>query len=345
MSRDSLSRVKNLNLGKWRGLLVNRDRIFKIPRIAFNTKLLLSSWGGANQFLMQFAPYLASRSVEVVYELDPLVTHIFILDVRPIETCTFTINDIKHFKEMYPDVRVINRVNNCDKKYTQEDYVPGYENLDSQMMSASNIATDTIFISNWLRDYFVDKGYKKYSSSKVIQNAADAETFYAGQLEWDGREPLKLVTHHWSDNWMKGYKVYQQIDELIASGELEGFEFTVIGRWPKEIEWKKTHTHGPCQGVELANKLREHHMYITASLWEPGGMHFIEGMQCGLPVVYHEDGGGIPEVASLAGVGFTDDVKSALLKAMDSYRVLRDAVIERAPSGKTLCRKFEEVIF
>lgn len=317
-----------------------RDHI----RIAFNTRLLEAAWGGANQFLRQLAPYLAARGVEVVYDLDPWVTHIFILDPRPIETSTFTLSDIARFKKQFPETVIINRVNNCNKKYTESDTGPGYEDMDRIMMEASALATRNVFISDWLKDYFVREGYKDYAECSVIRNAADPDTFFMGESTWDGERPLRCVTHHWSNSWMKGFRVYEEVDRLIADGELPGFELTVIGRWPEEIQWRAAKTVPPCEGRELANQLREHDLYLTASLWEPGGMHFIEGMQCGLPVVYHEDGGGIPEIASQAGVGFRDDVKGALLEARERYWELREKALKEKPSGQELCRQFGELI-
>ena len=57
----------------------------------------------------------------------------------------------------------------------------------------------------------------------------------------------------------------------------------------------RARTAPPVGGAELAALLRKCHVYVTASQHEPGGMHFIEGLQCGLPLIFHEDGGGIPE--------------------------------------------------
>ena len=314
-----------------------------IQRIAFNQHLLTDSWGGANQFLGQLASFLVERGFEVTYELDPLVTHIFILDVRPIVTCTFTIEEAENFKKQFPHVKVIHRVNNCDQKYTAEELkLPGV-GVDRQVIEMAKWVDQSIFISEWLRDYFELKGFPKEISRPVITNAADDRCFYPQLKGWSSNEPLKIVTHHWSDNWLKGYKVYQEIDEMIASGELSGFELTVIGRWPKEIRWAST-TLGPKQGIDLANELRKHHLYVTASQSEPGGMHFIEGMQCGLPVVFQKNGGGICEVARIAGIEFDTDVKTALLQAREQYAELREKVLRDAPSGKRLCEAFYKVI-
>ena len=315
-----------------------------IRRIAFNQYLLTDSWGGANQFLGQLASYLVERGFEVTYELDPLVTHIFILDVRPIVTCTFTIEEAQAFKKQFPNVKVIHRVNNCDQKYTAEELkLPGV-GVDRQVMEMTKWVDQSVFISQWLKDYFIHKGFPKNPESPVITNAADDKAFYPDQNDWSKNQPMKIVTHHWSDNWLKGYKVYQEIDEMIASGELTGFELTIIGRWPKEIQWKASTTLGPKQGIDLANELRKHHLYVTASQYEPGGMHFIEGMQCGLPVVFQKEGGGICEVARLAGIEFDQDVKGALLQAREKYSELREKVLRDAPSGKKLCDAFFRII-
>ena len=55
-----------------------------------------------------------------------------------------------------------------------------------------------------------------------------------------GPEAMRIVTHHWSDNPLKGFDVYEQVDQLIADGKLPGFELWIIGRWPARIRWPRT---------------------------------------------------------------------------------------------------------
>ncbi|MES2308271.1 MAG: glycosyltransferase [Verrucomicrobiota bacterium] len=315
-----------------------------VQRIAFNQYLLSDSWGGANQFLKQLAPYLAERCFEITYELDPLVTHIFIIDVRPIVTCTFTIEEAQAFKKRFPNVKVIHRINNCDQKYTAEDLkVPGV-GVDRQVVEMTQWVDRSVFISDWLKNYFLEKGFSQDHSSLTITNAADDDCFYPHQTSWKINEPMKIVTHHWSNNWLKGYKVYQEIDKMIDTGELPGFELTIVGRWPDEIQWKSAKTMAAMNGPALADELRKHHLYVTASQHEPGGMHFIEGMQCGLPVVFQKNGGGICEVACRAGIEFDTDIKTALLQAKMQYTELRGKVLKDAPSGEKLCEAFYRMI-
>ena len=73
-------------------------------------------------------------------------------------------------------------------------------------------------------------------------------------------------------------------------------------------------------------------------------MHHIEGVQCGLPVLYHVNGGGIVEVARKFGVGFDGNVRSAILEMRERYSELRRAVRQHAPSGDAMCAAYEQAI-
>jgi hypothetical protein len=69
-------------------------------------------------------------------------------------------------------------------------------------------------------------------------------------------------------------------------------------------------------------------------------MHPIEGAQCGLPVVYHEDGGGAVEIGRPRGIAFRDDVRSAIGEARARYRELRAWVLDDPPSGDRMCLEY-----
>jgi len=123
-----------------------------------------------------------------------------------------------------------------------------------------------------------------------------------------------------------------------------GIELWIIGRWPKEITWKSAKTFPPANGAELGALLRQCHAYVTASQFEPGGMHFIEGLQCGLSMIYHEDGGGIVELARRYGIGFREDVTGAVNAIRDRYSEFREKVLAAPPSGDHMCIAFREAL-
>ena len=60
---------------------------------------------------------------------------------------------------------------------------------------------------------------------------------------------------------------------------------------------------------ELGDELRKHDVYLTAARWEACGMHHIEGACCGLPVLFHKEGGGINETCKNYGVEY-DNIPS-----------------------------------
>ena len=85
----------------------------------------------------------------------------------------------------------------------------------------------------------------------------------------------------------------------------------------------------PLNGEALANEIRGHHAYITASINEPGGNHQNEGALCGLPLLYRMSGC-MPEYCEGFGVGFNDcaDMPDALECLMRDY----DRLVQLMPS-------------
>jgi hypothetical protein len=295
-------------------------------------------WGGGNQFVAQLKTHLRARDHRVSHRLWPWTERILLVAPRPFQNVTFDVDDIRRFKARHPSAVCVHRIN-------QTNLGRGTSNVDDLFKRANEVADSTVFISAWVRDYFTARWFDPDRAHSVIHNGADPSIFFPAAAPWNPSQgPCRLVTHHWSDNWNKGFAVYQQVDRMIAAGELPGFELTVIGRWPKEIVWRSAATYPPVPPRELGEQLRRHHLYLTAAVAEAGGMHHIEGAQCGLPLVYHEDGGGIVEMGLEYGVAFRDDVRAALLAARDRYGELREKALRLAPSGTRMCAQYERAL-
>ena len=73
-------------------------------------------------------------------------------------------------------------------------------------------------------------------------------------------------------------------------------------------------------------------------------MHHVEGAQCGLPLIYHEDGGGIVEAGERYGIGFRDDLGGAIRKAIERLGDLRHRLLEQMPSGERMVLDFADTI-
>ena len=305
-------------------------------RIAFNMRAVSEPWGGGNWWLTQMVGDLRDHRYEVRFDLRREPDCVVVVDPRVGGNVVFGRDEIAEHRRRHPETRVLHRINECDLR-------KGTNEIDALLASANEVADSTVFLSDWLRDYHAERWFDLSRPHAVVHNGADFAIFHPGEPRADGGA-LRLATHHWSANPLKGFDVYREVDRLIADGSLPDTELWVIGRWPDDCDWQAAHTFPPTGGTELADLLRSCDAYITASRFEPGGMHYVEGAQCGLPVLYHEDGGGIVEVARRFGIGFRDDVASAIEELRGRLPELQKLVRERTPSGEAMCAGYRDLI-
>lgn len=303
-------------------------------KIMFNRQLRRTAWGGGAHFMSEFVDYLRARGHEVVFKLEPGIDLMFMLDPRP-EEGGYDWTQLVLYKQQ-TGALLWHRINECDAR-------KGTNDMDLMLLGANRYADETIFISSWLKDYFVERGFPKDKRSHVIYNGCNTDFFYP-RPEKDLHRPVRIVTHHWSDNWMKGFDAYKEIDELCQRDPR--YEFTYIGRYSKLYQPKATRIVQPLYGKELGDELRQHDIYVTASRWEPCGMHHIEGAASGLPVLYHRDGGGIPEGCVRHGVEFCDS--ESLLRGLttleNGYSEFREKIDPYYLSSKNCCSRYDAIL-
>lgn len=181
-------------------------------------------------------------------------------------------------------VSTVLRVNECDARKATT-------NVDGQWRSMSQLVDGTIFVSKWLQQYHSNWFC---SNNSVIHNGV-SDTIFHPSSKTRNSDKLKLVTHHWSNNQLKGFDVYEKLDAYI--GVHSNIEFTYIGR--DRGTFKNTNLVAPLHGVALGNELNKHDVYISASRFDPGPNHVIEALSCELPTFVHPDGGGAVEFAGI----------------------------------------------
>ena len=144
---------------------------------------------------------------------------------------------------------------------------------------------------------------------------------------------------------MKGYAGYKLIDSLLATEEkLKDVEFSFIGNLPKDLNLNNTNVLQPLEGTALANELKNHHMYITASLNEPSGNHHIEAALCGLPILYL-DSGGTPEYCQGYGVAYQGvrDLEIQLEKIIQNKKIYQDELKKYPFNSEKMNKEYLEL--
>ena len=222
-----------------------RRRPEPVTRVAFNMRPVEHPWGGGNWWLTQVVDDLRAHGFDVRFDLRHEPDCIVIVDPRVGGNVGFGRDEIAAHKERHPGARCLHRINECDLR-------KGTDEIDALLAHANEVADSTVFISGWLRDYHAERWFDLSRPHTVVHNGADETIFHPGRDEWQPGEPLRLVTHHWSDNPRKGFDVDREVDRLIAAGELPGIELRVIGRWPSDCDWQAAQTFRPSAATSSA---------------------------------------------------------------------------------------------
>lgn len=284
-------------------------------KLAIGFHTTCGPWGGGNRFVKSLTESLTMAGHTVCETLDePDLDLILVMDPRwRHPNVTFTTGAVlRYLMIRNPNAIVVHRINECDERKSGK-------TMNDKLRLANYCADHTVFVGAWLRD--LDLWDRRRAASSVITNGADTRIFNpVGNRPWDGSGPLKLVTHHWGNHWMKGFDVYTQLDELLAAPEWrERLEFTYIGNLPKGFSFRHARHVAALDGQALADELRRHHGYVTGSINEPGGNHQNEGALCGLPLLYRRSGC-LPEYCDGYGVGFdAGKFEAALISYLRAY--------------------------
>ena len=291
-----------------------------MSKIAIGYRLEDGPWGGGNRFVGNLVKALAAAGHAIAFDLaDPDIDIVLLMDPRS-RSSSFTFGAgavLRHLAFRNRRAIVVHRVNECDERKNTR-------TMNLRLRLANTCADHTVFVGAWLQDLPTWRRHPPCESS-VIRNGADQSEFHPGGFRpWDGRGPLRLVTHHWGGNWMKGFDVYGLLDRMMADPVWrERVSFTYVGNRPQGFRFEKARHLAPMTGQALADELRGHHGYVTASINEPGGNHQNEGALCGLPLLYRNSGC-LPEYCNGFGVAFDGpaDFPAALENYIDTYPAL-----------------------
>jgi hypothetical protein len=296
-------------------------------------------WGGGNAFARSLADAAATRGDTVVYDLaDPDIDLILMTDPRAHSpNISFGPGAILRYLTLRnPRAVVVHRINECDER-------KGTRRMNGLLSRANYAADHTVLIASWLKDLAV---WRNEAPHSVILNGADTRIFRPDPAnDWDGTSSLKLVTHHWGGNRLKGFDIYETLDRLIDDPAWRGrLAFSYVGNLPQGVPLAHSRTVAPLSGAPLAAEIASHHVYVTGSVNEPAGMHHVEGALCGLPLLFRRSGA-LPEYCSDFGFGFDDaeGFVAALKRMFDEYPRLRAKMPEYANTATRMCGQYLEL--
>lgn len=258
-------------------------------KICFGSKIINGPWGGGNLFLVNLQDYLIELGHEIVFDLsDKNIDIILFTDPRTGRGSNSTINfkSINKYKKKHnPNVKIVQRINECDERKNTK-------KINTLYLKASDVADHVVFVSKWLQNIYLDLGLSPQKSSVILSGSNQKMFNTIGKTQKPLNRKFKLLTHHWSSNWMKGFELYFHIDELLNQPVLKNkIEFTYLGNINNSYQFKNIKVLPPLSGYELAEKIKEFDIYVTGSINEPSGNHHIEAALCGLPILYINSGG------------------------------------------------------
>ena len=268
-------------------------------KISINVKTINEPFGGANNFAKNLFKGLMSKGYYVTNKLEKDLDFIIIVVSHDsLRLVSFSPEDVKAYKKAFPNVCVIHRINSCDEHR-------GYNNgTNERVIKTNKIADHTIFVSKFIKSFWERKGLAKKQSSVILTKANKKIFNPLKRNKWDKKKPIKIITHHWSSNFMKGFDIYQRLDEMLILKKWKNkIKFSFIGRTPLGYDLKNSKIIKPLRDHSLSRELKNHHLYLTASRYEAAGNHYIEALQCGLPVL-HLNHGSLPEYCNKFGITF-----------------------------------------
>lgn len=265
----------------WRRLLAWMHR----SRVCFDYVPRKGPWGGGNQFLNALAAGLSQQGGwRVRFGKDG--------------GCEVVLLNSYHSKLIEqgaaPDKHYVHRIDGPTFLIRGKDI-----ELDEGIFRVNEqVASLSVLQSEWSLLHTLQLGFRPVNPV-LIHNAADPAIFYPARTHDPAADrKLRLISTSWSDNPRKGGAIYKWLDDHL---DWNRYEYTFVGRVSEPL--RNIRVVPPVASPELANILRSHDIYITASDNDPCSNALIEAMSCGLPTIYFNRGGH-PELVGFGGLGF-----------------------------------------
>ena len=246
-------------------------------------------YGGGNQFLKALRKYFIQNGVysEHVENADVILFN-----------SHHKLSKLIKFKRKYPKKIFIHRIDGPVFLIRKDNMI-----LDKLIYSINEkIADASIFQSKWSKQKNQELGIKSNTFETIILNAPNPEIFNTtGKTPFYLKGKIKIIATSWASNKNKGFETYKFLDENL---DFSKYEMTFCGNTP--VAFKNIKHIKALPSKKLADVLKKHDIYITASKNDPCSNSLIEAMHCGLPAIGFHDGGH-PEIIGSGGLTFKNN--------------------------------------
>jgi glycosyltransferase involved in cell wall biosynthesis len=263
--------------------------------------------GGANQTLRALLGELGRRGVSIEYGAASAMTKAVLFN-----SFNFDVRRLEWFAPRIPEsCRMVHRVGAVTSLYR------GYDDGTDARVADLNrrLADVTIAISHATVGMYRSIGIDLVDP-RVVYNAVDPAIFHPRERAvFDRARRTRLIAVSWSDNPRKGGPVYRWLDSTLDPNR---YELTFVGNTSESFDHAQ-HV-PPVPSHELAELLRRHDVFITATEHDAYSNALVEALSCGLPAVFL-DSGGSREAVKGAGFGYSDrdEIPDLLDRLRDEY--------------------------
>ena len=232
------------------------------------TELKDGPWGGGNQFLKLLKKEAKNRNKYSDIENADIILFNGHHDL-------YKALDVK---EKYPEKIFIHRIDGPMDYRGKKG-----KKLDKKIFFLNDLIADgTIFQSYWscgenIKSFMIE-------NFAIIHNAPDPDIFYKKKNTsklLDGK--IKLVAVSWSTNPLKGFDIYQLLDEKL---DFNRYEMSFVGN--SNVNFCNIKTYPAMNSGDLADFLRTQDVFVFASKREACSNSLLEAIHCGLPCLVRD---------------------------------------------------------
>lgn len=272
------------------------------PKVHVLFQIRDEPWGGGNQFLKGLRDHLRGLGR---YCETPEAADVILFNSH------HELDSVLRIKRAHPGKAFIHRVDG------PIEVVRGSGREIDKAIFAYNerIADGTVFQSQWSMDRSREQGMPANALETVIHNAPDPGVFHppAAPPAGDGR--IGVIATSWSTNPKKGFEVYAHLDAHL---DFSRFSMTFIGNAPTPFKHIR-HLPAAASAV-VAEEMRGHRIFISASHLEACSNAIVEALNCGL-IALVRDNSSQPELVGDRRFVFQGpgDIVAAVERAAAAY--------------------------